>query len=433
MAPIQRRASGAPPTMEDVARVAGVSHQTVSRVLNEHPNVSAATRDKVSAAIGELGYRRNAAARSLVTRSSRVIGVIITELEQYGPASTLLGLQEAAFRDGYFVSVAGLRELTPAAMAESVNHLLNQAPDGIVVVAPVQAGVDLFRDLELTIPLEVVAGGLAPEGSQEHAARSAVAHLADLGHRTIAHLAGPEQWIDAQRRASGWRAELQARGLDPAPPMTGDWGPESGYRCGLAFDAAAQSAVFVANDQMALGFMRALHERGISVPGDVSVIGFDDQPEAAYFLPPLTTVRQDFRRMGRYYIDQLLLQIAGTGTSAGDTALPADDGTVQVLPAPELVVRSSTAPRADRKHPGFPATGSLDPTTALSIIATRAELNCCAHIGNLVGNEYAVRTTNNGVLPVDGSPEISGIRSEIRGDDCLSLGGIVLGQKDARN
>ena len=344
MAPLQRRLSGAPPTMEDVARVAGVSHQTVSRVLNEHPNVSQATRERVSAAIGELGYRRNAAARSLVTRSSKVIGVIITELEQYGPASTLLGLQEAAFQEGYFVSVAGLRELTPAAMLESVNHLLNQAPDGIVVVAPVQAGVDLFRDLQLTIPLEVVAGGLAPAGSQEQAARTAVAHLADLGHRNIAHLAGPEQWIDAQRRASGWRAELEARGLEAAAPMTGDWGAESGYRNGLEFDADAHTAVFVANDQMALGFMRALHERGISVPGDISVMGVDDQPEAAYFLPPLTTIRQDFRSMGRYCIDRLLLQIAGSAAGAGGESGGTADGTPEELPAPELMVRSSTAP-----------------------------------------------------------------------------------------
>lgn len=319
--------------MEDVARLAGVSHQTVSRVLNEHPNVSPDTKERVLAAIAELGYRRNAAARSLVTRSSKVIGVIITELEQYGPSSTLLGLQEAAFREGYFVSVAGLREMTREAMLESVNHLLNQAPDGIVVVAPAQSAVDLFRTLELKVPLEIVASGLAPDGSQEDAARLAVAHLADLGHRTIAHLAGPEQWMDAQRRSAGWREELEARGLEAAPPMAGDWGAASGYRIGLAFDAAAHSAVFVANDQMALGFTRALHERGIDVPGDVSVVGFDDQPEAAYFLPPLTTIRQDFRGMGRYCFDLLLQQIA----------LPAAAG-AGPGPSPELIVRGSTAP-----------------------------------------------------------------------------------------
>ncbi|MCC9196739.1 LacI family DNA-binding transcriptional regulator [Arthrobacter sp. zg-Y820] len=333
MPPSHRRPSGSAPTMEDVARLAGVSHQTVSRVLNDHPNVSPATKERVSAAIEDLGYRRNAAARSLVTRSSKVIGVIITELEQYGPASTLLGLQEAAFRNGYFVSVAGLRGMTRKAMLESVNHLLNQAPDGIVVVAPAQATVDLFSNLELKIPLEIAANGLAPEGNQEYAARLAVAHLADLGHRTIAHLAGPEQWMDAQRRAAGWREELQARGLAAAPPMTGNWGSESGYRNGLEFDVAAHTAVFVANDQMALGFTRALHERGISVPGDISVVGFDDQPEAAYFLPPLTTIRQDFRAMGRYCIDRLLQQIAGSGASGPGSP-----------PSPELIVRGSTAP-----------------------------------------------------------------------------------------
>ena len=326
--------------MEDVARMAGVSHQTVSRVLNDHPNVSPDTKERVSAAISELGYRRNAAARSLVTRSSKVIGVIITELGQYGPASTLQGLQEAAFRNGYFVSVAGLREMTRTAMLESVNHLLNQAPDGIVAVAPVQAGVDLFRKLELNIPLQVVASGLAPEGSQEHAARMAVAHLAELGHQTIAHLAGPEQWMDARQRAAGWRDELAARGLPAAPPAVGDWGAESGYRIGLEFDPGAHTAVFVANDQMALGFMRALHERGISVPGDISVVGFDDQPEAAYFLPPLTTIRQDYHSMGSYCIDLLLQQVAGPDFEAVPADRPAG------IPVPELVVRGSTAPPA---------------------------------------------------------------------------------------
>lgn len=343
MPPSRRDPSRSVPTMEDVARVAGVSHQTVSRVLNDHPNVRPDTKERVAAAIDELGYRRNAAARSLVTRSSRVIGVIITELEQYGPASTLLGLQEAAFRNGYFVSVAGLREMTRTAMVESVNHLLNQAPDGIVVVAPVQAGVDLFRTLELKIPLEIVASGLAPEGSQEHAARMAVAHLADLGHRSIAHLAGPAQWMDAQRRAAGWRDELEERGLAADTPAAGDWGAESGYRIGLDFDATAHTAVFVANDQMALGFMRALHERGISVPGDISVVGFDDQPEAAYFLPPLTTIRQDYRRMGSYCIDLLLEEINAGGTPEKRTS--GGHG----IPLPELVIRASTAPPRPRQ------------------------------------------------------------------------------------
>ena len=332
MSPSRRRPSGSPPTMEDVARVAGVSHQTVSRVLNDHPNVSPKTKDRVSAAIRELSYRRNPAARSLVTRSSRVIGVIISELEQYGPASTLLGLQEAAFRNGYFVSVAGLSEMTREAVLESVNHLLDQAPDGIVVVAPLDSGADLVGGLESGVPLEVLAQGLAPEGAR--AAREAVAHLAGLGHTEIAHLAGPARWTDAQQRAAGWRAELTARGLEAPAPMTGDWGAESGYRNGLAFDAGRFSAVFVANDQMALGFMRALHERGIRVPGDVSVVGFDDQPEAAFFLPPLTTVRQDYRSQGAYCIARLLQQIPDAAAAGAPLPEPA---------APQLVIRSSTA------------------------------------------------------------------------------------------
>lgn len=335
---LQQKKSRGAPTMEDVAQLAGVSHQTVSRVLNGHPNVSSKARDRVSTAIAELGYRRNASARSLVTRSSRTIGVVCLEMGQYGPANTLLGLQEAAYGEGYFVTVAGLRVLSESALREALDHLLDQPLDGIIVVAPLDAAVKMVRRLELPVPLVVVeATGNAERGTvavdQQRGARMAVRHLIDAGHRRIAHLAGPQEWLDAQQRLAGWRAELAESGLPHITPMEGNWTAESGYKNGLAFaDTRQATAVFVANDQMALGFMRALQERGLKVPEDVSVVGFDDQPEAAYFLPPLTSIRQDFQGLGRRCM-QLLLSIIEERPFQASAFV-----------APELVVRASSAP-----------------------------------------------------------------------------------------
>ncbi|WP_245827771.1 LacI family DNA-binding transcriptional regulator [Sinomonas mesophila] len=347
-------------TMQDVARAAGVSHQTVSRVLNGHPYVSEAARTAVEAAIRELGYRRNTAARSLVTRRSQTIGVLGSEVTAFGPSSTLWGVEQAAHEAGYFVSIAGLRDVTASNIADALAHFGDQAVDGIVVVVPHPGTFETLRGLDVGVPLVAVGAhgqpGLAgARVDQEQGAHDAVAHLAGLGHRRIGHVAGPAGWIDAAAREAGWRDALAEAGA-PAHQWRreGDWTAADGYRIGLELAEAldgpdAPTAVFVANDQMALGVLRALSERGVNVPGRLSVVGFDDLPEAAFFIPPLTTVRQDFAELGRRALAVLLAEIEGAsgpraeedgGAGAVDGAA---DGAGATVPA-ELVVRETTAP-----------------------------------------------------------------------------------------
>ncbi|MCP2048391.1 UNVERIFIED_ORG: DNA-binding LacI/PurR family transcriptional regulator [Paenarthrobacter nicotinovorans] len=333
----EQSASARPPVMEDVARVAGVSHQTVSRVLNNHPNVSSKTRERVEQAITELGYRRNTAARSLVTRRSQTIGVLGSELAQYGPSHTLLGVQQAARDAGYFVSVAGLREVTPETIKDAVAHFMDQGVDGIVVTVPHPGTFDVLRDITAQVPL-VAVGSIGDEHlsgatvDQRQGAQLAVQHLLDLGHKKIGHLSGPVDWIDAAARIEGWEDALTQAGLEPGTLIEGDWSAECGYREGLKIAAdRSMTAIFVANDQMALGVLRAFNEAGVKVPDDISVVGFDDQPESAYFIPPLTTVAQDFEELGQRCIDLLLDRIEGEATGTAATV------------APRLVVRSTTA------------------------------------------------------------------------------------------
>jgi DNA-binding LacI/PurR family transcriptional regulator len=331
------------PRLEDVAVRSKVSHQTVSRVINKHPNVSKATRERVEAAIAELGYRRNTAARSLVTRRTQTVGVLASELGQYGPANTLLGVQQAAREAGYFVSIAAIKGAGAEAVSDAVRHLTDQGVDGLIVIVPHGGTLLALEELNLDMPVVLVGG--AGEGrlsgamvDQKLGARLAVAHLISLGHQRIGHVSGPLDWIDGQARVDGWREELTEAGLTDDLLVEGDWSAGSGYRIGQQLaEQRSATAVFVSNDQMALGLLRAFGENGVRVPEDVSLVGFDDQPEAAYFMPPLTTVRQDFEELGKRCMDLMRAQIEG---GAG--------GSTHVV-EPELVVRSSTLRRG--QHP----------------------------------------------------------------------------------
>lgn len=311
-----------PPGMYDVARRAGVSHQTVSRVINAQPNVSEATRERVLLAISDLGYRRNTAARTLVTSRSRTIGVALLGSALFGPASTLLSVETAARRAGYFVSMVSLRETEVGSIAASFEHFMDQAVEGIVVIAPQVTVMDAARELAGKVPLVVIASDL-PERAGLHrlsvdqlaGARMAVSHLADLQHRTIAHLAGPDDWLDARARLRGWRAELGDRRLPIPEVLHGDWSAESGYHFGQRLlGGRLPDAVFAANDHMGLGLIRALTEAGVAVPEDISVVGFDDVDGAAYFNPPLTTIRQDFESLGKRCMDLLIRAMATQNT-----------------------------------------------------------------------------------------------------------------------
>lgn len=333
-----------PPTMADVARVAGVSHQTVSRVLGEHPNVRDATRARVLRAIEEMGYRRNFSARALATRRTRTLGVVASDTTLYGPASTLFALEEAARAEGYLVSTVSLRKLTVEKLSEALDHLSEGGVEGVVAITPQRSAVDALAELRHPFPVVVVGSGTGVDipgvsVDQHLGARLATGHLLAAGHRKVWHLAGPEDWQEAADRAAGWRATLEAAGVEPPMLLRGDWSPLSGYRAGqelAGWVGRGLTAVFVANDQMALGVLRALREAGVRTPQDVAVVGFDDIPESEFFAPPLTTVRQDFSAVGKRGIALLLELIEGRPPAT----------TARIAIEPQLVVRASTFPYA---------------------------------------------------------------------------------------
>ncbi|MCY9782778.1 LacI family DNA-binding transcriptional regulator [Nocardiopsis sp. EMB25] len=337
---------GRTPVMADVARLAGVSHQTVSRVLNGHPNVRTETVTRVRAAIEELGYRRNPSARALVTRRTNLLGVLTFDSTLFGPARTLAAIENAAREAGYFVSVVSLDGVTRQAVIEATARLAEQSVEGCVALAPQRAVVEALTDLSGLRPLVAVEGGGGSglpvvRVDQEGGAYAATRHLLDLGHRTVHHIAGKRDWLEGEARVEGWRRALAEAGAPVPAPAHGDWSPRSGYELGLRLAGerargAEVTAAFVANDQMSIGVLRAFHENGIEVPGDVSVVGFDDIPETEYLTPALTTVRQDFTQLGRSAVELLLAALADGGT--GDAA-PAR----AVVPA-RLRVRESTAP-----------------------------------------------------------------------------------------
>lgn len=333
--------TGRVPVMHDVARRAGVSHQTVSRVLNDHPNVRPETRRKVEEAIAELGYRPNAAARTLVTARSRTIGVVAAHTTLFGPASILLAVEQAARALGYSVNVASLADLTTESANDAFAYLEDLRVAGIVVIAPQRAAADAILRLPPSVPVVAVDGGMQAElpivcVDQVEGARLMTEHLLALGHRTVHHLAGPEDWLEAEERIVGWGETLRAAGSEVPPVLRGDWSARSGYRQGveLARDPSV-TAVFAANDHMALGLLRALEEAGRDVPGDVSVGGFDDVPEAEFYGPGLTSVRQGFSELGERSLSTLMRLLDGQTVELGRVP----DRTV----GPRLVRRRSTA------------------------------------------------------------------------------------------
>ncbi|MEO6091029.1 MAG: LacI family DNA-binding transcriptional regulator [Umezawaea sp.] len=329
--------------MTDVARLAGVSHQTVSRVLNGHPNVREQTRNRVRAAISELGYRPNRAAKALVTGRSQVLGVVAQNSTLYGPASLLVAFENAAAEAGFTVSVGNVSVLDRHSIGRAVEQHLDQRVAGIVVIAPVASANEALDHLPADVPLVTIDGDPARSAAlvtvdQAAGARDATKFLLDAGHSTVWHVSGPSDWFDAIGRIAGWRAALAAAGAEVPPVMAADWTAASGYRAGQMLARMPDvTAVFAANDHLALGILRAMSERGRRVPEDVSVVGFDDVPEAAYFIPPLTTVRPDFEAVARTTLGMLLGQIeSGTATSTRHTI------------APELVVRASVAAPGQR-------------------------------------------------------------------------------------
>jgi len=322
-------------SMADVAERAGVSGQTVSRVVNGSPRVDPDTRARIEAALAELGYRPHRAARALRTGRTQTLGLVVSTLASVGNSRMLQAVADAADSRGYALTVVTLSR--DGDVLAAFERLAEQGVDGAIVLneatarvrgADVRAAglrllvVDSPRDDRFSVVETDHAGG----------AESAVKHLLGLGHRTVHHLAGPAGSFAAAERERGWRTALAAAGAAVPDVVRGDWTSASGHGAASTLLARGATAVFAANDQMALGLLRGIAEAGRDVPGEVSVVGFDDLADAADYRPPLTTVRQDFDALGARAVAALV-----DGIEAG--APPA----FETVPT-RLVVRESTGP-----------------------------------------------------------------------------------------
>lgn len=327
------------PSIRDVARLAEVSHQTVSRVLNDHPSIRPETKARVLDAIAVLDYRPNLAARALVTSRSQTLGILSATIGEFGPTSSIAAIEEAARAEGYSVSTLNLTSTTPEAIGQAVRQLAREHVDGIVVLAPQVRVFHVLRGMASTLPfvtLQTASGAdeIGLSADQVAGARLITEHLISLGHVDILHVAGPQDWIEAESRMRGYLDALREADLPTFPPIRGDWSADFGHFAGQELARRPDfTAVFAANDLMAIGLMHGFRDAGLRVPDDISVVGFDDIPVAAHVAPPLTTVHQDFSELGRRAVQLLLTQIRGE-------AAP----TFGAL-APELRIRESAVSR----------------------------------------------------------------------------------------
>ena len=338
------------PGSTDVARVAGVSQKTVSRVFNDEPYVGEEVRRRVLEAARRLGYRPNPAARALHSGRTHRIGVASLGSAFFGPSTLLVALERAARETGYALSIVNTFEDEQGSLADALQSLLAQGVDAIVLLEPIDEG-----EAPLVVDVPVLTLGQAPSvssptlltvGAHEGGdpAEDAVRHLLSLGHLTVQHVAGPLRWWAARERLDGWQRILKEENRTVPPYIEGDWTAASGYRAGqeLARDPEA-TAVFVANDDMAIGVLRSLHESGRQVPRDISLVGFDDIPPAAYLSPALTTVRPDNTMLATIGLQRLV------GFLENPDAPPVP------LPAPmhQLILRESTGrPRRRTRRGG---------------------------------------------------------------------------------
>ncbi|MGN8552932.1 UNVERIFIED_CONTAM: LacI family DNA-binding transcriptional regulator [Microbacterium sp. SLM126] len=325
------------PSMADVALAAGVSAQTVSRVATGKGVVKESTRQRVVDAMQELGYRPNGAARALKFGRYRSIGVIMFSLSSYGNMRTLDAIASEASHAGYSLNLIPLRTATRSSVSGAFAHLNEEAVDGIIIVIEAHRLTDSDIDLPPGLPIVVIDSDdryhyPVVDTDQAQGARLATEHLLQLGHRTVWHIAGPEESYSAHRRRLSWEETLRDHGAEVPVVLSGDWSARSGHRAGMSLAAMPDvTAIFAANDQMALGALNALHSMGRRVPEDVSVVGFDDTAESAEYWPPLTTIRQHFDEVGALALKSLVATIERQQPLQTD------------LVSTELIVRSSTA------------------------------------------------------------------------------------------
>ena len=326
------------PSMADVARAAGVAPVTVSRVSSGQGNVDPATRKRVVESMRALGYRPNSAARALKSGRFNTIGVIMFTLETFGNVRTLDGIAQEAAYANCAVTLMPVSDRTLDTVSGAYDRLSESAVDGVVIIFEAHLLGETEFALPPGVPVVVIdsntgSGYSVVDTDQAQGARQATEHLLSLGHKQVWHIAGPAASFSAGHRVEAWQSTLCAAGVTPPAPLYGDWTTESGYRHGLTLGRQGNvTAIFAANDQMALGAMHAMHELGRRIPADISVVGFDDMEGAGSFWPPLTTVRQDFAAVGRLSVQKLLCHIAGTERDTNDkTTVPT-----------ELIIRAST-------------------------------------------------------------------------------------------
>jgi DNA-binding LacI/PurR family transcriptional regulator len=328
-----------PASIYDVATAAGVSIQTVSRVMNGHPSVKTSTREHVLATISRLGYRPNRAARALAGGAVQAVTVLTSNTTLYGQRSAIQGIEEAARAADFAMGVRVIESEEPAAVADAVERAMEQG-GALIVVAFDRAGTRALAAVPAGVPMVgIVETPVGGDGDgkpwvwidDRQAAAKATRYLSGLGHRTVHYVAIPSSTETSQRLA-GWRSALEEAGAEVPEPIPARWHPRSGYEAGqiLARDPEV-TAVLCGNDDLALGVIRALREAGRAVPGDVSVVGFDDIPQAEFVTPALTTVRLDFADLGRASFAALQEQI---GAAPAETPRP----------QPELIVRESAGP-----------------------------------------------------------------------------------------
>lgn len=345
-------------TIREIARMCGVSMQTVSRVINNRPDVSPATREAVVAAIAAVGFQPSAVARSLVQRRSQTLGVIATGLELFGVAQTLNGITEESQSSDYALLLKVLASEDVEGFVPAIDFLVAHRVDGMIIFAPpeigtavtaIQAEFPAARPPIIMLKSEPSTEVSTISIDNRGGARTATEHLLALGRTRIGHIGGPPAWREARDRADGWRAALADAGIEPGPMVSGNWSSASGEAAFLELLAQGPDldAVFAANDQMALGLFHAAYERGISIPQEIAVVGFDGLVEGAQFSPSLTTIGQPLRELGKLAVRELL------------STIDDEHGLAEVRNltlATELIVRDS-APAADPGYAERVATG----------------------------------------------------------------------------
>ena len=326
-------------TIRDVAARAGVSHQTVSRVINKSERVNEKTRVKVDAAIEELGYQPNAIARYMAKGSTRTLACFSPNLTDYTYASIIEGAEYEARQAGYFLMTASAPN--PETFTTLVSQLIaSRRTEGLLLINPYVD--DRYNQIPQDSPV-VYVGARSSQSSMdsvflddEEAGRIATQHLVDLGHAQIALITGPMEEDCSCDRLNGYKSILLSAGIEANSALIkeGDWSASTGYQAvqELFADGVNFSAIFAQNDRMAVGAIKALKENGCQIPEDVSVVGFDDMPLASYYDTPLTTIRQDTFRMGREAAKLLIRAIETPEKQRRDYPMPV-----------ELVLRKSTA------------------------------------------------------------------------------------------